>query len=208
MRKVSSAGKGTRAASPGRAAGAVPPLRTAKATAARAPRGAAEGLHTPIWFEEGHWWPDEVSLEIPTEEREATDGSSGAAVQRRDVHSAKLRRGVTILIPGLKTVSEANLREHWRSRAARTKAQKDIVTLMLRPTVAGKMLKLAPLVVTMTRMSPGPGLDTDNMVGSQKHVRDAIAKVLGVDDKDPRVEWVVKQKKGPWAVEVHIAGRS
>ncbi len=65
----------------------------------------------------------------------------------------------------------------------------------------------APLVVTMTRVAPSSGLDSDNMVGSMKHVRDAIAGVLGIDDKDPRVEWRVNQRKGPWSVEIHVVAK-
>jgi len=111
---------------------------------------------------------------------------------------------VSIAVPGLKTVSEQNLREHWRSRNARTEHQKHIVGLCMNTAGAAvKKLKL-PLIVQITRISPGPGLDSDNLVASQKHVRDAIAKVLKVDDKDARVDWRVDQKKGPWGVEILI----
>lgn len=114
---------------------------------------------------------------------------------------------MSIPILGLRTLSEQNEREHWRTRAKRVKHQKNTVALVLRGSVAHLMMAVAPLVVTMTRVAPSTGLDSDNMVSSQKHVRDAIAKVLGVDDKDPRVEWVVKQRRGPWAVEIHIESR-
>lgn len=119
----------------------------------------------------------------------------------------KLRGGVCIPIPGLRTISEANAHEHWRTRAARAKHQKHAVTLVLRASVAHLMMVAAPLVVTLTRIAPSNGLDSDNMVGSQKHVRDAVADVLGVNDKDPRVEWRVEQRKGPWAVEIQISAR-
>lgn len=179
-------------------------VRRTKATRASAASSPTEGLFTPVWFEAGHWWPEQVSIEV-------LPSSPGLAftradrVQHGDLQAA--RGGLTISVLGLKTLSEQNLREHWRTRAARTKHQKHTVGLVLHGSVAHTMMALAPLVVTMTRVSPGPGLDSDNMVSSQKHVRDAIAKVLGVDDKDSRVEWVVNQKKGPWSVEIHIAAR-
>ncbi len=77
------------------------------------------------------------------------------------------------------------------------------LVLRARPEVAW-LIDYAPLVVTMTRVAPSSGLDSDNMVGSMKHVRDAIAGVLGIDDKDARVEWRVNQCRGPWAVEIRI----
>ena len=38
-------------------------------------------------------------------------------------------------------------------------------------------------------------LDSDNLVGSFKHVRDAIAAKIGIDDNDPRIEWHCHQIK-------------
>lgn len=207
MRKVSSVGKKKRGASKARVPRRVPNVREPKAKRPRTARGPAEGSHTPVFFEAGYWWPDE---QVPTKELAPAPGPGLAkagfgGVQHGRLHSAAIRGGVSIPILGLKTLSEQNLREHWRTRAARAKHQKETVGLVLHASVAHMMMAVAPLVVTMTRVSPGPGLDSDNMVGSQKHVRDAIAKVLGIDDKDERVDWRVQQKKGPWAVEIHIA---
>jgi len=114
---------------------------------------------------------------------------------------------VSVPILGLKTVSEMNMHEHWHSRLKRSKHQKSTVSLVLRGTVTHMMLSLAPLRVTMTRIAPSVGLDSDNMVSSQKYVRDAIAESLGVNDKDPRVEWVVNQEKGPWGIRIRIEAR-
>ena len=109
-------------------------------------------------------------------------------------------------IPGLKTVSEANTsdRQHWRRRYERSQRQKQVVALALRGTVAAMMAPLAPLLVTITRIAPSKGLDSDNKISSQKYVRDAIARVLGIDDGDPRVEYRVEQRKGPWGIEIRI----
>ncbi len=114
-------------------------------------------------------------------------------------------RLIEVPVLGLKTVSEQNMRENWRARARRTKYQKQTVLLVLGTHPSARTaMQYAPLRVTMTRVSPGPGLDSDGAVASQKHVRDAVAKVLGVDDGDARVSWHVQQRKGPWAVEIRI----
>ena len=111
---------------------------------------------------------------------------------------------VNVPLPGLRTVSEMNMREsHW-SRAKRSSLQRNHVTLVLRGTVAKMMAPMAPLVVTMTRLAPSSGLDSDNLVSSMKHVRDAIAKVIGIDDGDPRIDWRVEQKRGSWGIEIRI----
>lgn len=64
----------------------------------------------------------------------------------------------------------------------------------------------APITVTMTRCSAGI-LDRDNLVGSQKHIRDGIADWLGVPDNDPRVTWQYEQAMAPrkeYAVLVEV----
>jgi hypothetical protein len=112
---------------------------------------------------------------------------------------------VDVPIPGLRTVCELNSHEHWRNRQKRAKAQKNHVALVLRRTVTSLMMTAAPLEVTLTRIAPSNGLDVgDNLPSSQKHVRDAVADLLGVNDRDPRVTWIYEQRRGPWGVEVKI----
>jgi hypothetical protein len=62
-----------------------------------------------------------------------------------------------------------------------------------------------PCTVTMTRVAPSNGLDSDNLSGSMKAIRDAVAEWLGVDDRDARIEWKCAQRRGPWSVELEIA---
>lgn len=50
-------------------------------------------------------------------------------------------------------------------------------------------------VVRITRIAPRL-LDSDNLEASLKYVRDGVAKALGIDDRDPRVRYVVDQRKG------------
>ena len=99
------------------------------------------------------------------------------------------------------TVSEANRRDHWATKARRTKAHRN---------AAWALCPVYPLpcLVTLTRIAPR-ALDDDNNVGSFKHVRDGIADRLGVKDNDPRVEWRYAQAKGkPAAVIVEFQERA
>jgi len=99
------------------------------------------------------------------------------------------------------TVSEANRRDHWATKARRVKAQRN-VTWALCPVYP------LPCIVTLTRVAPRP-LDCDNNVSSMKAVRDGIAARLGVDDRSPLVEWRYAQAKGkPAAVIVEFQERA
>jgi len=95
------------------------------------------------------------------------------------------------------TVSESNRRDHWRVKAKRAKAQRQMAAMLV-PRCC------LPCVVTLTRISPRM-LDDDNLRGALKHVRDGVADRLGIDDRDPRVEWRYAQRKGKQkAVEVEL----
>lgn len=98
---------------------------------------------------------------------------------------------VRVEIPGLRLVSEANAHEHWRERQRRAKDQREVVRLTLRT----RMKVAVPCDVMIVRVAPA-SLDTDNLQGSAKHVRDEIAAWLGIDDRDPRVTWRVAQVRG------------
>lgn len=111
---------------------------------------------------------------------------------------------IAVPIPGLRLVSEANSHTHWRLRAKRAKAQRTIVALVLRRTVSRSMMLAAPLEVVITRIAPSGGLDSDNLAGCAKYVRDQIAAELGINDRDPRVSWRVVQARGPWGVQIAI----
>jgi hypothetical protein len=114
---------------------------------------------------------------------------------------------VTVRIP-LRTKPEGNGREHWRAVAKRRKAEHNAVGLMLAKYGQALRMYNEPLVCTMTRVSAGT-LDSDNLQSALKGVRDAVAKVLGVDDGGDAVEWRYRQDKaqrGTWWVVIEIAG--
>lgn len=112
---------------------------------------------------------------------------------------------MVVHIPGLRLDVTPNGRAHWRVRHRHAKRVRALIPLVLAPH--RRALPALPVVVTITRCSPGT-MDDDNAVASAKAVRDAIADVLGVDDRDPRVTWVVRQKRAPWGVEVEISPRT
>lgn len=51
------------------------------------------------------------------------------------------------------------------------------------------------IVVLLTRVSPR-NLDDDNLAGALKAVRDGVADAFGINDRDPRVVWLVDWEQG------------
>lgn len=113
-------------------------------------------------------------------------------------------RSFEVTIP-IKTVSELNAREHYMQRAKRRKREKSFVYVYVLPLRQTGIT--APCAVTLTRVAPSRGLDQDNLVSSMKAAIDAIASVLGIDDRDPRVTWSYLQRRGKpreYAVDVKV----
>ena len=112
----------------------------------------------------------------------------------------------------VRVVSEMNHREHPMKRAGRARDQK-LITLAALRTTFGMVPPKPPLVVTMTRLigKGGRRMDSDNVVSACKHVRDAIAAWLGIDDRhDHLVRYDVAQEKSAskWpGVRIEIARR-
>ena len=117
---------------------------------------------------------------------------------------------INIHIPVV-TVSELNSREHWTVKRRRHKLQQ--------AAVRHEMAKIRteiplPCDITMTRVSYRT-MDTDNLQGAFKYVRDEIAETLlpeyaatyrdhlgrirrkmGRADDDPRLKWHYAQERG------------
>ncbi len=91
----------------------------------------------------------------------------------------------------IRLVSEANIHEHWATTAKRVKEQRRWIYVHARKHMPVPL----PCIVTMTRIAPRE-LDDDNAVRSCKAIRDELALLMGIDDRDPRVHWRVRQAKG------------
>ena len=97
---------------------------------------------------------------------------------------------ITILLP-IKTVSEANVREHWAIRSKRARQHRHAARLNVmyhRPFIQ------LPVTITLTRLGPRK-LDSDNLAISFKHIRDGIADAIGVDDGDDKYLWKYEQEQ-------------
>jgi len=108
---------------------------------------------------------------------------------------------VVVAIP-LRLVNPLNNRQHWRAVSERGRREKAATAAALH----GHSPPKAPLLVTITRVSPGR-LDDDGATASAKHVRDATARWLGCDDGSAAVTWVVLQAKGPAGVQLTVRPR-
>jgi crossover junction endodeoxyribonuclease RusA len=108
---------------------------------------------------------------------------------------------ISVLLP-IRTVSEANLREHWGAKAKRAKQQRATAKLGLyNRRGLGKSKRLSILIVRIGARK----LDSDNLARSAKAVRDGIADALGVDDGDEKISWFYGQEIGkPYSVRVEI----
>lgn len=115
--------------------------------------------------------------------------------------------GAHVRFAGMRLINEANAREHWLARSSRTKVEKTITTLGLDGLGCPDWAQ-RELTVMLTRVSPGM-LDGDGLESAFKHVRDAVAKWLGVDDAEwkrgNRVTWLYDQRrggKGEYAIQI------
>lgn len=106
--------------------------------------------------------------------------------------------------------SVANLREHWAKKAKRTASQRGVVRLVLAMRLLPHRQHLASAyVVTLTRVSARE-LDDDNLASAFKAVRDEVAHLLGLDDRDKRLAWLYgqeKAKRGQHSVRIRVEAR-
>ncbi len=109
---------------------------------------------------------------------------------------------ITFAIP-IRTHSKLNQRIHWGARAKQAKAERTATWAAALPFAWDLRWGANPAVVTLTRVSPRE-LDDDNLRGALKAVRDEVARLLGVDDRDARVQWRYGQEKGKPAVRVEV----
>lgn len=117
----------------------------------------------------------------------------------------------TVTIQGLKleSLNKAVITASMGARygaAAKAKKQRAMAYMVLRARIGSP--PAAPLTVVITRIGPRE-LDSDNVVGSAKHVRDGIADWLGVNDRSKLLTWQYEQQKagkGVYGVRIRIYG--
>jgi hypothetical protein len=109
-------------------------------------------------------------------------------------------------VPGLRTCSELNQREHWTARNQRKHAQQLAVYMALANLTHVRVG--LPSRVTLTRVAEKA---VDPHAEWWKHIVDEIARWLCVDDADPRVAWEFAQeatrKRNTYAIRVVAVSR-
>jgi hypothetical protein len=104
------------------------------------------------------------------------------------------------LVP-IRTGRGLNSREYFYARAKRVKKEREAVRWLLN----GLQKPALPCVVVLTRHSPSNGLDSDNLQGALKAIRDEVADWLGVDDKNTElVRYGYEQKRAEWGVLIEF----
>lgn len=107
--------------------------------------------------------------------------------------------GVGIRLP-IEVKSEANQREHWAARHSRFKKQRAALRSAAVAHAFGVLVAIKVAIdsgsracVVFQRLGVKK-MDDDNLAGAFKGIRDEMAKLLGVDDADDRIEWRYEQK--------------
>jgi len=111
---------------------------------------------------------------------------------------------ISVTLP-IRTVSEANSREHWRARHKRSKMQREAARLAMH-NYSRNMYLLPKIPITLVRIGARK-LDDDNLARSFKAIRDGIADAIGIDDGSEQYIWRYAQEKGKpkeYAVRVEI----
>lgn len=146
----------------------------------------------------------------PVASRQAAGGTDTALLDSQTQRARVTPAVMHFLIP-IRTMSEANLREHWGAKARRVRHQRETVALFWQTQKLGNRIAVANkidtgLTLTLTRIAPRK-LDSDNLARSFKAIRDQLAACLAVDDGDECLTWIYAQRPGKakeYAVEVNI----
>lgn len=127
----------------------------------------------------------------------ASSSSPRSRGRKPAIEGVELPAHLELLVP-VHTRSEANRSRHeaWFTTKKHVDSQHELVGNALRSRTL-RCPYNPPLRVTLTRISFGH-IDSDNVWGALKHVRDAVAKWLGIDDRrDDLVEYLCRREKGP-----------
>jgi hypothetical protein len=106
---------------------------------------------------------------------------------------------ISFTVP-IRTINKNNVDEHWTVRRRRVLKERNAVALCwLRLQVE------VPCQVRLVRIGPRRNqLDDDGCTAALKTIRDEVARLIGVDDRDPRVTWSTAPEVGEWGVRVEI----
>lgn len=111
----------------------------------------------------------------------------------------------------IKATFTLNSREHWSVRARMRSSERRAVAFAYtsatrsyrdRASLWSKSPHI-PVRIALTRIGPR-FLDSDNVQGALKAIRDEVAKQLGLDDGDERLTWAYSQERGKYGVRVVI----
>lgn len=133
--------------------------------------------------------------------------ASGADVQRIAQAAVEGAQILAFEYP-MRVVSEANQREHYMAKHRRKVAQQLETAAEWRRAIGQRRVPL-PCVIRLTRIGC-KAMDSDNLAGSMKHVQDAIAKLIGVDDGSDLLRFEYAQEviaKRQYAVRVEVMSR-
>ena len=110
---------------------------------------------------------------------------------------------IEVEIP-IKTVSEANMREHWGVKHGRQILQSNAVAYGLFPYRTEIAEFKLPLAISFTRIGKRE-LDSDNLQSAFKKIRDKVAAILSVNDGDKQIKWDYQQEKGSrYAIRIKV----
>lgn len=104
--------------------------------------------------------------------------------------------------------SLSNRREHWGTKARRTRDHRRGVLLWINQQSAP--IPPLPVTVTLTRIAPRPLDSDDNLRDAFKALKDGIADAYGLPDNDRRFTWVYAQRRGKareYLVEIEVLAR-
>lgn len=130
-------------------------------------------------------------------QRAKESASPRTARPRQQTARAEMTAGrilrLEILVP-IQVVSEMNQHEHWAVRHRRNTAQQQSFAAYWMAFARGIRIE-PPCVIKLTRIGLNR-MDDGNLGAAFKHVQDAIAKSIGIDDGDPRLRWEYYQITG------------
>jgi hypothetical protein len=104
----------------------------------------------------------------------------------------------------IKTVSEANRRDHWTVKHRRAASQRLGAYIECRANFG--LIQIpdnARVLIELTRCA-SRRMDSDNLAISAKHCRDGIADYLKIDDGSERLTWSYAQELKSKANEIKL----